>query len=148
MIILIMDKVLQQDMPECRTVLLSYFTRSGLSYCRYRVVMRFKFAQKCLRANAPSLSLRPPYLYSCKVAPRPPCFISIVSVGSGVGVVPLRVILPKCLHTAYKNCVKIAQGPISELGPLNCKRPLSVFYLGVRSKDQSLALSTSKGEQK
>ena len=30
---------------------------------------------RTLRANAPSLSLSPPYLYSCKVAPRPPCFI-------------------------------------------------------------------------
>ena len=31
-----------------------------------------------LRANAPSLSLSPPYLYSCKVAPRPPYFIDKV----------------------------------------------------------------------
>ena len=33
-----------------------------------------------LRANPPSLSLSPPYLYSCKVAPRPPCYI----IGSSV----------------------------------------------------------------
>ena len=39
----------------------------------------FSFSSKdqlLLRANAPSLSLSPPYLYSCKVAPRPPYFIT------------------------------------------------------------------------
>ena len=35
-----------------------------------------------LWANAPSLSLSPPYLYSCKVAPRPPCFITHMSTQS------------------------------------------------------------------
>ena len=29
-----------------------------------------------LQANAPSLSLSPPYPYSCKAAPRPPYFIT------------------------------------------------------------------------
>ena len=37
-----------------------------------------------LRANAPSLSLSPPYLYSCKVAPRPPYYITKVTPLLGV----------------------------------------------------------------
>ena len=37
------------------------------------------FSRYYLRANVPSLSLSPPYLYSCKVAPRPPCFITHMS---------------------------------------------------------------------
>ena len=35
-----------------------------------------------LWANAPSLSLSPRYLCSCKVAPRPPCFITHMSTQS------------------------------------------------------------------
>ena len=44
-------------------------------------VMQYQ-EQLRLRANAPSLSLSPPYLYSCIVAPRPPCFITRMSTQS------------------------------------------------------------------
>ena len=47
------------------------------------IVSDFKIKFKIrLRANAPSLSLSPPYLYSCIVAPRPPCFITRMSTQS------------------------------------------------------------------